>query len=324
MPTAKKLKINSDFLRMLVILVVFIILATVTSGSNFMSVVSFQTMAKQLTEYGLMSIALAMAMITGGIDLSTVYIANMCGAIASLTMSAIAPEGQAFGILVACVLALVIGLCCGALNGILVSVVGVPPMLATLGTYELFSGITIVLSNGQSIQVIPQFTVFATLDILGIPLPFIVFVVMAIIFSILLGKTAFGRRVHLVGVNSKASRFAGINNEKTVTMAYTLGGLLCAIAGLISLSRVSSVKADFGSSYVMMTILIAVLGGCNPAGGWGEIPGVATAVLVLQVISQWLTAIPWINGYYRQALYGVLLLGFMTYKFYRDKNKGRR
>lgn len=324
MTTAKKFKINSDFFRMLVILVVLIIAATITSGSNFFSVISFQTMAKQLTEYGLMSIALAMAMITGGIDLSTVYIANMCGAIASLTISAIAPEGQAIGILFACILAVAIGLCCGALNGFLVSVVGVPPMLATLGTYELFSGITIVLSNGQSIQVIPQFTVFATLEFLGIPLPFIVFLLMAVIFSILLGKTAFGRRVHLVGVNPKAARFAGINNEKTIIMAYTLGGFLCAIAGLISLSRVSSVKADFGSSYVMMTILIAVLGGCNPAGGWGEIPGVATAVLVLQVISQWLTAVPWINGYYRQALYGILLLGFMTYKFYRDKNLARR
>lgn len=324
MTAAKKLKINSDFLRMLVILVVFIVAATITSGSNFFSVVSFQTMAKQLTEYGLMSIALAMAMITGGIDLSTVYIANLCGAIASLTMDAVAPEGQLIGMLLAVAVAIVVGLCCGALNGFLISVVGVPPMLATLGTYELFSGITIVLSNGQSIQVIPQFTNFAATMVLGIPLPFIVFVVMAILFSILLGKTAFGRRVHLVGVNPKAARFAGINNEKIIIMAYTLGGFLCAVAGLISLSRVSSVKADFGSSYVMMTILIAVLGGCNPAGGWGEIPGVATAVLVLQVISQWLTAVPWINGYYRQALYGILLLGFMTYKFYRDKNLTRR
>ena len=167
MTAAKKFKVNSDFLRMLVILVVIIVAATITSGSNFFSVISFQTMAKRLTEYGLMAIALSMAMITGGIDLSTVYIANMCGAIASLTISAIAPEGQALGILFACILAIAIGLCCGALNGFLVSVVGVPPMLATLGTYELFSGITIVLSNGQSIQVIPQFTVFATIEILG-------------------------------------------------------------------------------------------------------------------------------------------------------------
>ena len=154
-----------------------------------------------------------------------------------------------------------------------------------------------------------------------IPFPFVIFVAMAVIFSIVVGKTKFGRRIHLVGVNAKAASFAGIKNVKVITMAYMCSGLLSAMAGLLSLSRVATVKADFGSSYVMMTILIAVLGGCNPDGGWGEIPGVAVAVIVLQVISAYLNTIPWINNYYRQALYGILLLGFMTYKLYRSKSK---
>ena len=72
-----------------------------------------------------------------------------------------------------------------------------------------------------------------------------------------------------------------------------------------------------------MTILIAVLGGCNPNGGVGEIPGVATAVIVLQVIASYLTTIPWIDNYYRQALYGILILGFMTYKLLRNKDTRR-
>ncbi len=318
----KKTRINSDFSRMLIILVVLLVFAGVTRGSAFMSLVNFQTIGKQLTEYGLMAIGLSMAMITGGIDLSTVYIANLCGAVASLIMSAIAPEGQIGGILVACLVALMIGLCCGLLNGFLVSVVNVPPMLATLGTYELFYGITVVLSDGKSITVISQFKQFASAMVFGvIPLPFVIFLVVAVIFSILVGKTTFGRRIHLVGVNGKASSFAGIKNVQVITMAYMCSGLLSAMAGLISLSRVASVKADFGSSYVMMTILIAVLGGCNPDGGYGEIPGVAVAVIVLQVISAYLNTIPWINNYYRQALYGILLLGFMTYKLFRSKSK---
>lgn len=322
MTSKKKLNINSDFSRMLVILIALLILAGVTSGSAFMNLLNFQTIGKQLTEYGLMAIGLSIVMITGGIDLSTVYIANLCGACASLIMSAIAPEGQIGGILVACAIALVIGCLCGMLNGILVSVINVPPMLATLGTYELFYGITIVLSNGKSITVISQFKAFASAMVFGVvPLPFVIFLAMAIIFSFVIGKTAFGRRVHLVGVNAKAAKFAGIKNVQIITAAYMLSGFLSGVAGLISLSRVASVKADFGSSYVMMTILIAVLGGCSPAGGWGEIPGVATAVIVLQVISAYLNTIPWINNYYRQALYGILLLGFMTYKVLRAKKK---
>lgn len=325
MTAKKKTKINSDFSRMLIILVVLLIFAGITRGSAFMSVLNFQTIGKQLTEYGLMAIGLAMAMITGGIDLSTVYIANLSGAVAALVMSSIAPEGQIAGILIACVIAILIGLLCGALNGFLISVVGVPPMLATLGSYQLFYGITVVLAQGKSITVIAPFKAFASAMVFGvIPLPFVIFVLMAVVFSIIVGKTSFGRRIHLVGVNAKASTFAGINNVKVLTMAYMCSGLLSALAGLISLSRVASVKADFGSSYVMMTILIAVLGGCDPDGGWGEIPGVAVAVIVLQIISAYLNTISWINNYYRQALYGILLLGFMTYKVLRARSKNRR
>lgn len=325
MTAKKKTKINSDFSRMLIILVVLLVFAGVTRGSAFMSVLNFQTIGKQLTEYGLMAIGLAMAMITGGIDLSTVYIANLSGAVAALVMASIAPEGQIGGILIACVVAILIGLLCGALNGFLISVIGVPPMLATLGSYQLFYGITVVLAQGKSITVIAPFKAFASAMVLGvIPLPFVIFILMAVIFSVIVGKTSFGRRIHLVGVNEKASTFAGINNVKVLTMTYMCSGLLSAIAGLISLSRVASVKADFGSSYVMMTILIAVLGGCDPDGGWGEIPGVAVAVIVLQIISAYLNTISWINNYYRQALYGILLLGFMTYKVLRARSKNRR
>ena len=318
----KRNRLDSDFLRMLIILVVLLIFAGVTRGGAFMSVLNFQTIGKQLTEYGLMAMGLAMAMITGGIDLSTVYIANLCGGLAAIMMKSMAPQGEISGILIACFVALIVGLACGGLNGFLVSVVKVPPMLATLGTYELFYGITIVLAKGKSITSIPAFKKFASTMVFKVPLPFIIFVVAAIILSIIVSATPFGRRLHLVGVNAKAAAFSGVHNVKVITMAYMTSGLLSAIAGLISLSRVASVKADFGSSYVMMTILIAVLGGCDPNGGWGEIPGVATAVIVLQVISAYLNTIPWINNYYRQALYGLLLLGFMTYKYYRVK--GRR
>ena len=322
MTSNRKMRINSDFLRMSIILAVLLVFAGLTRGGAFMSVLNFQTIGKQLTEYGLMSMGLSMAMITGGIDLSTVYIANLCGASAALMMKSIAPHGEIGGIITACVFALLIGILCGGLNGVLVSVIKVPPMLATLGTYELFYGITIVLSKGKSITTIAAFKKFASTMVFGvIPLPFVIFVVCAVVLSVIVSMTPFGRRLHLVGVNAKAAAFSGINNVRVITAAYMISGLLSGIAGLISLSRVASVKADFGSSYVMMTILIAVLGGCDPDGGYGEIPGVAVAVIVLQVISAYLNTISWINNYYRQALYGILLLGFMTYKYFRVKRR---
>lgn len=320
MSSKKKIQIDSDFSRMLIILVVLLLAAGITRGSAFMSVKNFQTIGKQLTEYGLMAMGLSMAMITGGIDLSTVYIANLSGACAALMMAQLAPEGQIAGILISCVVALGIGILCGALNGILVAIVNVPPMLATLGTYELFYGITIVLANGKSINSIAEYKKFAAVMVFGvIPLPFVIFIAAAIVLSIVVGKTSFGRRIHLVGINANASVFAGIKKRSVITITYMISGLLSAMAGLISLSRVASVKADFGSSYVTMTILIAVLGGCDPDGGKGEIAGVATAVIVLQVISAYLNTLPSIDNYYRQMLYGVLILGFMTYKLLRSR-----
>lgn len=322
--------VNSDFLRMLIILAVLLIVAGVTRGSAFMSVRNFQTMGKQLSEYGLLAMGLSMAMITGGIDLSTVYIANLSGATAALVMQKFTteanPDGSLSGIVIGCAVGLCVGLLCGALNGFLVSVVKVPPMLATLGTYELFYGITIVLGKGKPINTVNNFKQFAKNDVIFdmVPRPFIIFVVCAVILSIVVGMTSFGRRIHLVGINQKAAVFAGIRNVAVITAAYMISGFLSALTGLINLSKIASVKADFGSSYVMMTILIAVLGGCDPDGGYGEIPGVATAVLVVQVISAYLNSIPQINNYYRQALYGVLLLGFMTYKYFRNKAKARR
>ena len=178
MTAKRKSGINSDFLRMLIILIVLFIVAGVTRGSAFMSVKNFQTMGKQLSEYGLLALGLSMAMITGGIDLSTVYIANLCGATSALVMQAFVseanPDGSLTGILIGCAVGLLVGLVCGCLNGILVSVVKVPPMLATLGTYELFYGITIVLGKGKPINAVNNFKSFAKNDVLFdmVPRPF--------------------------------------------------------------------------------------------------------------------------------------------------------
>ena len=116
-------------------------------------------------------------------------------------------------------------------------------------------------------------------------MPFIVFILMIIVISFIMGKTKFGKRVHLVGTNEKASKFAGINNVSVLIRAYMLSGIVSAVAGLLSLSRINSAKADFGSSYTMQTILISVLGGINPDGGEGKVGGVLLSIVLLQLVA---------------------------------------
>ncbi|MSR94223.1 ABC transporter permease [Clostridiaceae bacterium 68-1-5] len=310
-------KTDHNIQRLLILLLAFAVLAGVTKTSEFMKIGNFQTMAKQLSEYGLMAVGVGICMISGGIDLSTVYIANLCGIIAGLLMQKNTTP------MVAILVAVAVGLACGAFNGYLVSYLKIPAMLATLGTYQLFMGLAIIASGGSTVSGIPDsYTSFATTALFGyIPLSFVVFMIAVALTSFLMGRTKFGTRIYLVGTNQKAARFSGIHCNLTLIRAYMLSGLLSAVAGLLSLARINSAKADFGSSYTMQCILIAVLGGVNPNGGFGTVPGIAIAVVILQMMSSYLNMFPSISNYYRDLIWGVALVGLLIINFALDKRK---
>lgn len=313
----KKAKnIDGNILRLLAIFVIILAVSGITKGTSFLNVGNLQSMAKTLTEYGLMAVGCGITMISGGIDLSTVYIANLCGILAGLTMNE-----SSSSIVLAIIVALVVGALCGIFNGFLVSVLKIPAMLATLGTYQLYMGIAVVASKGSTVSGVTSFSSFAYMTVAGIPMPFIVFVLMIVVISFIMGKTKFGKRVHLVGTNEKASKFAGINTVSVLIRTYMLSGIVSAVAGLLSLSRINSAKADFGSSYTMQTILISVLGGINPDGGFGSIPGVAIAVLILQMLSSYLNMFPNISNYYRDLIWGVALIAVLIMNFTIEKRR---
>ncbi len=312
----KAKKIDGNILRLLAIFVIILAVSGITKGTSFLNVGNLQSMAKTLTEYGLMAVGCGITMISGGIDLSTVYIANLCGILAGLTMNE-----SSSSIVLAIIVALVVGALCGIFNGFLVSVLKIPAMLATLGTYQLYMGLAVVASKGSTVSGVTSFSSFAYMTVAGIPMPFIVFVLMIVVISFIMGKTKFGKRVHLVGTNEKASKFAGINTVSVLIRAYMLSGIVSAVAGLLSLSRINSAKADFGSSYTMQTILISVLGGINPDGGFGSIPGVAIAVLILQMLSSYLNMFPDISNYYRDLIWGVALIAVLIMNFTIEKRR---
>lgn len=313
-------KIDSNIKRLLIILAVFIVIACVTKPAQFIKIGNFQTMAKQLSEYGLMAIGVGICMISGGIDLSTVYIANLCGILAGMMMQGGSSNFAAI------LVALAVGAACGIFNGFLVSYLKIPAMLATLGTYQLFMGIAIVVSGGSTVSGIPEsYTSFATTALFGyIPLSFVTFLLIIIAMSFVMSKTKFGTRVYLVGTNEKAAQFAGINCKNIVIRTYMLSGLVSAVAGLLSLARINSAKADFGSSYTMQCILISVLGGVNPNGGFGTIPGIAIAVVILQMMSSYLNMFPDISNYYRDLIWGVALIGVLIINFVLDKRRTQK
>lgn len=322
----KTKKIDDNMLRLLIILAAFILIACITKPKNFMQLGNFHTMAKQMSEYGLMALGVGVCMVSGGIDLSTVYIANLTGIVAGMIMQNMSASASGSGyIYLAVLVGLSVGAACGIFNGFLVSYLRIPAMLATLGSYQLFMGIAIVISHGSSVSGIPDnYTRLGTALIAQIPLEFIIFLLAAILLTFIMNKTKFGQRVYLAGTNARAARFAGIKNNTVIIRTYMLSGIISAIAGLVSLARINSAKADFGTSYTMQTILIAVLGGVNPNGGFGSIPGIAIAVVILQVLSSYLNMFPNISNYYRNLIWGVALIAVLIINYAINKRKMER
>lgn len=314
-------KWDSSVKRLIVVMLVVFLFASVIRPGSFLKLGNFQSIGQQLSEYGLMALGVGLCMISGGIDLSVVYIANLCGVSAGLFMQhfAMNATGWMFGVYIALavLLAAVIGLICGLINGLLVAKLKIPAMLATLGTYQLYMGVAIVLSKGSTVSGIPkQFTVVGTQMLFGlIPYSFLIFLVAVVIIGFLMKRTKLGTRIYLVGTNEKSSKFSGIHVSGTLIKTYMLSGLMAAIAGMISLSRLNSAKADFGSSYTMLCILIVVLGGVNPNGGFGNITGIAIGVVVLQTLSSLLNMFPSISNYYRDFIWGAALILILILNF---------
>ena len=319
MTKLRKLHIDDKVEKLIFIFVVLIAIMALTKGNQILKPTVFQTIARQVSEIGLMALGCSICMISGGIDLSGAYIANLAGISAALVMQK--TSGNIFAGMLCGIL---IGAICGAFNGVLVAHLRIPAMLATLGSYQIFQGIAIVISDGKTVQGNKVLAKFAMGKVLGIPIPFIIFAVVALGAIFLMGKTSFGRRVYFVGTNEKCSIFSGIRTKQVLLFTYTISGVLCGIAGNLSLARINSAKADFGSSYIMQCILISVLGGINPNGGFGAVPGVIIAAFILQMLSSYLNTFPDISNYYRDLIWGLALILVLIANYYSDKRKMRK
>lgn len=318
---------NDNIARLLGIFVALTLIIGIAKP-EFLSASSFQTILSQLVVIGLLSLSNGICMISGGIDLSVVYIANLSAILSGMYLKAHVADGMSAGAEGACILAavligLAVGALCGLLNGVLVSYLHVPAMLATLGSFELFYGLGIVFSNGSGISDIPgSFSDFGTSMVFDtIPLPFFAFLAVAVLLWFGMAKTKFGSRVYLVGTNLKASAFAGIRTNRILIRTYMLSGIIAAVAGLINLSDLNSAKADFGTSYTMQSILVAVLGGVDPNGGFGSIGGIVIAVFILQMLSSFLNMFPSISNFYRDLIWGVALIAVLIMNFVVTKRK---
>ncbi|MDR0599997.1 MAG: ABC transporter permease [Treponema sp.] len=312
-----KLKKEDDrtVARLFLVLIGVSILMSALKPGLFLKGNNFISMATQFPEYGLMAIGISLTMISGGIDLAVVGTANLSAIIAAKYLIATVPRGtpadQALGpILLAIALALLVGLAAGGVSGVLIAGFKIPAILATLGTQQLFTGFAIVLTDGKPLSRLPAlYSKIGNKELFGfLPVPFLLYAAAAAAVGFTLTRTVFGLKLFLVGTNAKAALYAGIENKIILIKTYMFSGLLSSLAGLIMMARANSAKADYGAVYTLQCVLIAVLGGVDPNGGFGTIRGVTLAVLILQFLSSGLNMFDHISNFYRDVIWGGVLI----------------
>lgn len=314
-----KLKFSDRELNFLVgINVLILVVATVLSKGDFLDVYNFQSMGGQLPELGLLAMGVALSMISGngGIDLSGVALANLAGVVAAtLAPQLAAPDVSPWlytGWFAA--IALAVGLAGGLLNGMLIARAGLTPILCTLGTQLLYTGLAVVLTGGSSLRVgdAEALSAIGNEMVLGVPIPFVIFLVMLLAVGWLLRQSPFGIRLFLLGTNAKAARYAGISQARMLIATYALCGLLAAVAGVIIAARTASVKSDYGNSYLLIAILITVMAGVRPQGGYGRMVCLFFSAVALQLLSSTFNLLG-ISNFFRDCAWGLLLLFFLAY-----------
>ncbi len=308
----------------LTLLVLFVLVTGIMVAflpNVFPSLRNLRNMGRQLPEYGLLALANMLAMITGGIDLSVVSITSLSGVLAGSILTHYQTIGLPVGvtILVAIVVALAAALACGVFNGVLIAYAGVPAIIATLGTNGLFLGIAVIMTKGAGIIGFPtEFLFFGNGDILGIPTQFVIFIVVALLVGLLLNRTTQGFRMLMYGSNPLVARFSGVNNEMVIVKTYVLSAVLAGIAAIIMISGVNSVRPGYGADYLLLSVLIAVMGGTDPVGGFGTVLGVVLAIFVLQVLQSGLVIMGF-SPFFRKSAFGFLLLLIVVFQFYRSR-----
>lgn len=329
-PLMQRFMTNDDNLNRLIIisLSIFVLMAVLNSG-RFVTMRNFRSMSYSFPELGLLSLGLTLCMITGGIDLSVVGTANLTSILAAKIMAEQMPADAAGATLwlylgLAVVVALTVGLAGGLINGFLVSTFNIHPVLVTLGTWQVFSGIAIVLTEGYAVPGFPeQFLSLGNARLLGLPVPLYVFVIFAIFVAILLNRTQLGLSIYLIGTNITAARFAGVRVRSVLIRTYMSSALLASVAGLVMIARTNQAKADYGESYILQAVLVNLLAGVNWAGGFGRVIGVAIAVLTLQFLSSGFNMLRF-NNFARDFTWGVFLIAVMVFNYVMNERKARR
>lgn len=295
--------------------ILLVVLCVVVAVLNpvFLSATNLQNMARLIGIYGIFSIGVGMVIITGGIDLSVGSVFALLGVLLSM---ALVEWGMPSALAVLFVIAVATGL--GLLHGFLITKVRMQPFIVTLCGLLVYRGLARFIANdetkgfgaGQGFETLRN---LATGSLFGVPMPFVLLIIIAAVMWVVLHRSVYGRYLFAVGRNEVAARYSGVNSSLIVASAYVLSGLLAGVAGVVLAFYTNSISpSSHGNAYELYGIAAAVLGGCSLRGGEGSIIGILIGAALLQVLQN-LVNLLGIPSSLNFAVMGVvILLGVMA------------
>lgn len=259
------------------------------------------------TEKAMIAFAMALLIIAGEIDLSVASII----ALASTAMGAALQAGAGTPVLI--LVGLGTGLLCGAFNGVLVTRMGLPSIVVTIGTMSLFRGISYIVLGDQAYRGYPSDFAFFGQGYVWwvISFEFVLFAIIAVIYGIILHKTNFGRAVYAIGNNPTGALFSGIRVQRVKFILFLLTGLMSGIAAVCLTSRLGSTRPSIAFGWELAVVTMVVLGGVNILGGSGTIPGVVIAAFVMGLVTFGLGLLN-VPGIVMSIAIGALLIGVIA------------
>ena len=280
----KSAAINRDLFRQASVLIGCVALFAIFSilTSSFYQPSNLIDIMLQSAINAIIAVGMTLVIITRGIDLSVGSIVGLSSMIASDFMS--------HNMVVGIVAGLVVGLVCGLLNGLVIAKLKLPDFIVTLGTLSVYRGAALIYTNGQPIYGLPEtFRAVFGGQLLGVPTPVILAIVIAALAFFLVRYTALGEQIIAVGGNEEAARLSGINIDRVKIIVYTLSGLLSSLAGFVLIARIGAAEPIGGNGFELQAIGAAVIGGASLFGGIGNPLGSLIGALTLGGLQNGLT-----------------------------------
>ncbi|QRM57691.1 ABC transporter permease [Sinorhizobium sp. BG8] len=283
------------------LLIIFV--ASAAISPYFLTSYNMSVIARSLAFVGLVTIAQAMLLILGELDLSLGVIGGLAGVVAGMLM-------MQFGINPAVAIAggLALGAALGFFNGFLVASLRLHSLVLTIGTAGIFGGVNLVLTKGVAITNIPKEIQFLGRgDVLGVPVPFIIMLVVLLIATFVTLKTPFGRYMYAIGNNKAAARMLGIKVDRIRVLVFTAAGFLSALAGLLMVARLGTAQPSIGETWVLPPIAASVIGGVATTGGVGTPLGAILGAAIIGIIEN-IIVLFGVSPYWQGVVSGVIVV----------------